>query len=276
MSICSRSNSTHDAGGGGSIDHPEARHIPYLFVADSGWVPHIQDDDDGGYCPVPSRQLQYCPVPSRQLQYCPVPSRQLQMLDPADFGGLPPKTSAGAVTPDRRGDATPQAPFENFDVRQSAKASGAPGAKLSEAAPQPVRSAAEGASNAATEAGDVWRAIKNVGAFVAPMILLQGARAGLRQARKLDEERNLAVSFTSAGGVNAVVFRLGYDAERMAVTGVRPGVDLPETARVTLTCVPDGSIADSLYRRYLRRGDAGRRYGRSRLAFGPVSRRGER
>jgi hypothetical protein len=78
---------------------------------------------------------------------------------------------------------------------------------------------------------------------MAPMMLLQGARLGARHLRKSDNERNLAVSFTSAGGVKAIVFKLSYDPEQLAVTGVQPGADLPETARVTLSCVPGGDTA---------------------------------
>ena len=74
------------------------------------------------------------------------------------------------------------------------------------------------------------------------MVLLQGARAGLRHARKAADERNLRVSFTSAGGVRSVTFQLSYDAEQVAVTGVKPGADLPKSARMTLSCVPDGDL----------------------------------
>jgi hypothetical protein len=71
--------------------------------------------------------------------------------------------------------------------------------------------------------------------------MLQGRRGTRKQAAL--HERNLDVSFTSAGGVKSVAFRIGYDAKRLIVTGVDPGADLPNTARVTLTCVP---TADSV------------------------------
>ena len=51
----------------------------------------------------------------------------------------------------------------------------------------------------------------------------------------------LNASFTSSGGVRAITFKLAYDPELVTVMGVEPGVDLPKTAQVTLTCVPNGS-----------------------------------
>jgi hypothetical protein len=42
-----------------------------------------------------------------------------------------------------------------------------------------------------------------------------------------------------------VTFRLNYDAERLAVIGVKPGADLPKSARIALSCVPDGGITQA-------------------------------
>ena len=221
------------------------------FVAYSGWVPHGDNvntsstdtlEDDGGYCPVPAP---FTPWDHSQnsSHFSPDDIRhQLQWLNQNSFGGLPPKPSAGTGVPDHRGDATGRIPVEHLDAQPDKTSGGAPHAKRSEAAPQRAVSPVATAI-AAAKAVDMRQELATVGAFLAPMMLVQGARLGLRQARKPDDERSLGVSFTSAGGVKSVVFKLNYDAESLVVTGVKPGADLPKTARIALSCVPNGDTS---------------------------------
>ena len=198
-----------------SMDCPLGHYdsLPYMtFVAFSGWLAHdgsnvntksidsIQDDD-GAYCPLPQPFTPRFSSAAQQFAF--------------HAGG-----SAAAT-------AIPGFAFRRVDP---ARTGDAPGAKRSEAVPQPASSAVA----AAHGARDVRSTIENIEAFVAPMVLLQGARAGLRHARKAADERNHRVSFTSAGGVRSVMFQLSYDAEQLAVTGVKPGTDLPKSARITL------------------------------------------
>ncbi|WP_247466635.1 tandem-95 repeat protein [Bradyrhizobium sp. 62] len=232
---------------------PPMQGLQYLtFVAYSGWLPH-----QGGA--VNTKSLDPLPEPDEDVNYCPIPpsftpwmhgaspfslhdmQHQLQLLDSKSYGTLSPKPSAGADSLNRK-DGAPltDAPTEQGVDQQPGKSSDGSRSKRGEAAPQP--SSADPAGTHVHD--DRARTIDNVAALVAaPLMLSQGATLRARARRGLPKERSLGVSFTSAGGVKSVVFKLSYDAERLSVIGVEPGTDLPEAARVMLSCMPNDGTA---------------------------------
>ncbi len=121
---------------------------------------------------------------------------------PADHGSLP-----GEGSPGKRSEAQPRRPSTGAVTRE--------------------------------ERDQASSVLETFAALAAPTMFLHGAALGLRNHRKVRAQQNLGVSFTSAGGVKSVVFKLGYDAERVDVIGVEPGADLPGTARVSLSRAPN-------------------------------------
>jgi hypothetical protein len=64
-------------------------------------------------------------------------------------------------------------------------------------------------------------------------------------ALETDDTTSLDATFTSAGGVKSVAFKLDYDPELVTVADAEPGADLPDTARISLRTVAteDGAEA---------------------------------
>jgi hypothetical protein len=48
-------------------------------------------------------------------------------------------------------------------------------------------------------------------------------------------EKDLAITFVSAGAVRSIGFKLAYDPEHVEILGVKAGADLPDNARVMMT-----------------------------------------
>ena len=219
----------------------------FTFSAFSGWMPHPGDantksvdplpEDDGGYSPVPPSFTPWShdssPFSVKDLQ------KQLQLLNSTISGALPAVPPATTGTPQHSGEApsdATQGPRGDLQFDQSIDRSHFEPADVTS---QPVfpRQAPNTAGNSMT------RAIESVVAVAAPMMLLQRAASNARKRPKSQNETSLGVSFTSAGGVKSVVFKLSYDAERLDVVGVEPGVDLPDAASVSLSWVPTDGIA---------------------------------
>ncbi|MEI9924472.1 MAG: VCBS domain-containing protein [Bradyrhizobium sp.] len=216
--------------------------LPYMtFVAYSGWLSRSGDvntksidgvrDDDINYCPMPTPFTPFSRFTPSDIE------KQLQLPGLTNPGvQLEHKPFGASEGPPSSEDATPGAPNGNSVARPSAVPNGSPHTQRLPATQERGRAGT-------ARHDDTQHLMATVGAFAAPMVLWQSARKGLRHAREVEHERNLGVSFTSAGGVRSVVFKLSYDPERVAVTGVRPGKDLPDTASAALSCVVNDGTA---------------------------------
>jgi hypothetical protein len=204
------------------------------FVAYSGWLPHSDTVNTRSTDSIEDDDLNYCPMPTPFKPFSQfTPSDIEQQLRLPGRGGL-----SGQLGHQPSGANAPGTPGGNSESEPPAKVPGAPHARRTPAAPERVR-----VTPHAVASDDAQRLIAGVGAFAAPMALWQSARNGRRLVRKTNCERNLGVSFTSAGSVRSVVFTLGFDPERVVVTSVQPGDDLPGTANVTLSCVASDGTA---------------------------------
>jgi hypothetical protein len=93
------------------------------------------------------------------------------------------------------------------------------------------------------ETSEFRQAIDEIGEFVLPVMFAHTRRA---KSRKSSETTDLAVTFTSSGGVRSVAFTIGFDPGLLAVKGVTLGSHLPEAAGVTLKVVETDDGADAV------------------------------